>query len=180
MTRRPEPSRSGQARVYIGLMSNLATRLSTAAILADPQMLLREFQAGNTVYVPELDYTLVPTSNHQWIVEQIVEESDEAEDMASLRTDRTGVDNTIFVSTRGYGRHAPRIKIAVDPPDSLNAAGKNASMAISDYRIIGEYLPSHIAEQAKRFIEQNRETLLAYWNCEIATEEMIKRLKRPE
>ena len=50
--------------------------------------------------------------------------------MVSLRRDVTGVDNTIFVSTKVYAQHAPRIKIAIDPPDSLNARSKAASMAI--------------------------------------------------
>jgi hypothetical protein len=100
----------------------------------------------------------------------------EAEDMASLRKERTGVDNTIFVSTKGYAQHAPRIKIAVDPPHSLNATSKTASMAIHNYSITGEHPPSHVVEQAKQFIERNREALLLYWNCEIDTDQLVKRL----
>jgi len=36
---------------------------------------------------------------------------DEAGDMTSLRKNKTGVDNTMFISTKGYGQHGPRIKI---------------------------------------------------------------------
>jgi hypothetical protein len=32
---------------------------------------------------------------------------EEAEDMVSLRRNVTGVDATVFVSTKGYGPHAP-------------------------------------------------------------------------
>ncbi len=105
--------------------------------------------------------------------------ADEAEDMVSLRRDLTGVDNTIFVSTKGYAQHAPRIKIAVDPPDTFNATSKSLSMAINDYSVRGEYLAPRIMEQAKQFIERNRDVLLRYWNCEIDTAELIKRLKSP-
>jgi hypothetical protein len=105
------------------------------------------------------------------------DESNEAEDMVSLRTQRTGVDNTIFVSTKGYARHAPRIKIAVDPPHTLNATSKMASMAIHDSSITGADLPPYVVEQAKQFIERNRDTLLRYWDYEIDTDEMIKQLK---
>ncbi len=97
--------------------------------------------------------------------------------MVSLRTDLTGVDNTIFVSTKGYAQHGPRIKVAVDQPDTLNATSKSASMAISDCNIRGEYLAPRIVEQAKKFIELNRDALLDYWNCQIDTAELIRRLK---
>ena len=40
----------------------------------------------------------------------------EAEAVVSLPSRRTGIANTIFVSS-GNPRHAPRIKIAVDPPN---------------------------------------------------------------
>ena len=99
--------------------------------------------------------------------------------MVSLRRDVTGVDNTIFVSTKVYAQHAPRIKIAIDPPDSLNARSKAASMAIHDYSMTGAYAPPHIVEQAKQFIESNRDALQKYWDCEIDTAELIRRLKAP-
>jgi hypothetical protein len=145
---------------------------SSAAVMADPKVLVREIQAGNTVYLQDVGYTIAPSGTVQ-----VVEDSREAEDMVSLRTERTGVDNTIFVSTRGYAQHAPRIKIAVEPPHTLNATSKTASMAINDYKVIGEYLPPHIVEQAKQFIERNRDTLLRYWNNEIDTAELIEQLK---
>jgi hypothetical protein len=52
-------------------------------------------------------------------------------------------------------------------------------MAIHDYSTRGEYVPPQVIEQAKQFIERNREALLAFWHCEIGTEEFIKRLQPP-
>ncbi len=107
------------------------------------------------------------------------QEEDLAGYMVSLRKDITGVDNTVFVSTKGHGRHAARIKIAVDPPDSFNETCKSASMAIHDFGLVGEYVPPRLVEQAKAFIEHNRDVLLGYWNGEFDTSELLKRLERP-
>jgi hypothetical protein len=158
---------------------SIVTTLSSAAILADPKVLFREFQEGNTVLVPDLGYTFAPTAALDAIYELIAEETAEAEDMAALRTNVTGVDYTVFVSPKGRARHAACIKIAVDPPHSLDPTAKNASMAIHDYSTIGAYLPPQIVEQAKQFIERNRDVLLRYWNHEIDTDELIKQLSRP-
>jgi hypothetical protein len=99
------------------------------------------------------------------------------EDMVSLTPTETGIENTIFVSTKGYAQHAPRIKIAIDPPDSFNATSKSASMALHDFQIAGEQVPTHIAKQAREFIVLNRPALLDYWNCEIATAELLRRIR---
>ena len=106
-----------------------------------------------------------------------MEADQEAEDAVSLRPEKTGVENTVFVSTKGYAEHAPRIKIAVDPPHTFNATSKSASMAIHDHSIRGESVAPHIAEQAKRFIDLNREALLDYWEFKIDTAQLIERLK---
>jgi hypothetical protein len=113
---------------------------------------------------------------------QLADDSDEDEDqdMSSLRRDETGVDNTIFVSTKGRAQHAPRIKIAIDPPDSFNATSKTASMAFHDYSITGAYVPPHIVEQATRFIERNRDVLLRYWDAKISTREMLDQIRKPD
>lgn len=106
----------------------------------------------------------------------LVEPDQEAEDAVSLRPEKTGVENTIFVSTRGYAEYSPHIKIAVDPPHTFNAASKSASMAIHGHGIRGESVAPHIAEQAKRFIDLNREALFDYWDCKIDTSQLIERL----
>jgi hypothetical protein len=139
---------------------------SLAEIEAHPARFFDALRAGHTVHVSDLGGTVA-----------IVETDEEVEDMASLRSKTTGVENTIFVSTKAFGRHAARIKIAVDPPHTFNATSKSASMAIHDYGITGEYLAPRIVEQAKQFIELNRDALLDFWECKISTEDLIERLK---
>jgi hypothetical protein len=146
---------------------------SSAEFIANPQALMREIHAGNTVFLSDVGYTIGPSP------ESVVEDINEAEDMAALRTDVTGVDNTVFVSPKGYAPHAARIKIAVDPSHSLDPTAKKASMAIHDYSTIGAYLPPHIVEQAKQFIDRNRDALLRYWNHEIDTRELLSQIKPP-
>lgn len=96
--------------------------------------------------------------------------------MVSLRAARTGVANTIFISTKD--RYAARIRIAVYPPDTLIATGRTVAMAIDTCEIeITKTLAPDIAAQAREFIERNREALLDYWETRIDTEQLIARLK---
>jgi hypothetical protein len=97
--------------------------------------------------------------------------------MVSLRKKRTGIENTLFASTKGYGRHAPRIKIAIDPPDSLNETTDGASMALHDFSTVGAYIPRETLDQVKAFIELNRDALLDYWEAKIDTDDFLERLK---
>jgi hypothetical protein len=157
----------------------ITIKSSTSGALADPVLLRKELVPGHAVKFTDLNGAiLVRPEDIDALADQFAEE-ELLGDMASLQKEETGVDNTIFVSTKAGARHAARIKIAIDPPDSFNAATKTASMAIHDYSTVGAYVPPHIVEQAKRFIETNREVLLLYWEAKIGTKEMINRLKVP-
>jgi hypothetical protein len=147
--------------------------ISSSDFVADPDGLVREMREGRIIHFSDVGYTLGPSSGFS----AVGEENDEAEDMVSLPKDVTGVEGTVFVSTKGCAHHVASVKIAVDPPDALNATSKSASMSIADCKIMGEYVDLRLAEQAKQFIGRNREALLSYWNCEIDTAELIKRLK---
>jgi hypothetical protein len=103
-------------------------------------------------------------------------EGDEAGYMVSVVKKRSGIDNTLFVSTRGKSQHAARIKIAIDPPDSLNETTKGASM-VHDFSTVGAYMPPRLVEQVKSFIELNRDVLLEYWDARIDTGELLERLR---
>jgi hypothetical protein len=163
------------------MSDTLVISSSLATAKADPERLFRDVEAGHIVRLSE-GYTFARSSIVRPVDEEIArlfDEEDEAADMVSLRSDLTGVDNTIFVSTRGYAQHAPRIKIAVDPPDTFNATSKSASMAIHDYGLSGAYLAPHLVEQAKQFIERNHDALIDYWDFKIDTDQLFSRLKPP-
>jgi Domain of unknown function (DUF4160) len=100
-------------------------------------------------------------------------------DMASFPTEDTGVDHTIFISTKIGVRHAPRIKLAIDPPDSFSPGSVTASIAIDSGEVVaGKGPPVKVLKQVQQFIELNRDLLLEYWACRISTAEFGRRMKR--
>jgi hypothetical protein len=99
------------------------------------------------------------------------------EQMLSYRKNVTGVNNTIFISPKGNTRHAARIKLAIDPPDSVDPRGNIASVAIVDGTVVtGEVSPA-LLDQVQRFIDANRAVLLDYWEYRIDTDTLRRRLK---
>lgn len=104
---------------------------------------------------------------------------DEIWAIASLSSQQTGVQNTVFVSTKGYGQLAPRIIIAIDPPDTLDPTGVTAEMNINDCWCRDSHVIAlKIRVQAERFIECNRAALLDYWYLRIDGAQLIERLQR--
>ena len=99
------------------------------------------------------------------------------EEMVSYRKSVTGVENTIFISPKGNARHAPRIKVAIEPPLSVDPRSKTASVAITDGAVMAGEVPAWLLDQARRFIDANRDVLLDYWEYRIDTEELRRRLK---
>jgi hypothetical protein len=99
------------------------------------------------------------------------------DEIVSYRKDVTGVDNTIFISPKGNTRHAARVKLAIDPPDSVDPRGKTASVTIGDAAVAAGDVPPRLLEQVRRFLDANREVLLDYWEYRIDTEELRRRLK---
>jgi hypothetical protein len=162
-----------EIRISLGARMNIVVSSSSAEIAADPQRFLEDMRAGHIITLSDLSYTVAPTAM------VTLEDAGEEGDMASLVKNDTGIENTIFASTKGYvgSRHGPRIKIAIDPPHRLIAGGKSASMSIHDYSVKGEYVAPALADQARKFIELNREALLAYWEGQIATREFLERVK---
>jgi hypothetical protein len=99
------------------------------------------------------------------------------EEMVSFRKNVTGVDNTIFISPKGFTRHAPRIKLAIDPPDSIDPRSTTASIAIEGGDVVAGDVPAELLKQVRQFIELNHDALLDYWNYLADTDELRKRLK---
>ncbi len=99
------------------------------------------------------------------------------EEMVSFRKKVTGVNNTVFISPKGFTRHAPRIKLAIDPPDSIDPRGATASVAIESGDVVDGDVPAELLKQVRQFIELNHDVLLDYWNYRADTEELRERLK---
>jgi hypothetical protein len=149
---------------------------SSKEIMANPARLIEAMRAGSIIRIPDLDYTIVPTTALGELADERAEE-ELLEEMVSYRKDVTGVENTIFISPKGNTRHAPRIKIAINPPLSIDPRTKTASVAIVDGTAVAGEVPPWLLDQARRFIDANRDVLLGYWEYRIDTDELRRRLK---
>jgi hypothetical protein len=101
-------------------------------------------------------------------------------DMVNYKKDITGVDNTVFISQKGYARHGPRIKVAIDPPDSINVTSKTVSFSISSGEVVAgdeADVSAALQKEVEKFIALNRDVLLDYWNAQITTNQLEERLK---
>jgi hypothetical protein len=149
---------------------------SSNEIMANPARLIDAMRAGSIISIPDLDYTIAPTTAIAELADERAEE-ELLEEMVSYRKDVTGVENTIFISPKGNTRHAARIKVALDPPLSVDPRSKTASIAIADGTVVAGEIPSSLLDQARRFIDANRDVLLDYWEYRIDTDELRRRLK---
>jgi hypothetical protein len=156
----------------------MATIVSSSSneIMADPVRLVEAMRAGNIIRIADLDYAIVPATALAELADQRAEE-ELLEEMVSYRKDVTGVDNTIFISPKGNTRHAPRIKLAIDPPLSVDPRSKTASVAIADGTVVAGEIPPLLLDQVRRFVDANRAVLLDYWEYRIDTDELRRRLR---
>ena len=99
------------------------------------------------------------------------------EEMVSFRKNVTGVDNTVFISPKGFTQHAPRIELAIDPPDSIDPRSETASVAIDDGNVVAGEVAAELLKQVRQFIQLNHDVLLDYWNYRADTDELRERLK---
>ncbi len=110
------------------------------------------------------------------LVEAFAEE-ELAEEMVSYRKNVTGVDNTVFISPKGRTQHGPRIKVAINPPDSVNPHTETAVVTLDGSVVVGQ-IEADLLRQVREFLAINREAVLAYWNYEIDTDQLRQRLRR--
>jgi hypothetical protein len=153
---------------------SITIRSSSQEVLKDTVLLRKELDAGHVVELTDLGAVLARLADIHALSDQLAEE-ELLEHMSSFRKGATGVDNTIWVSPKGRTRHAARIKVAIDPPDTLNPASKTASVAVDDGSVVEGHIPSR--EQVEEFVKINREVLMEFWEHRIDTPELTQRLK---
>jgi hypothetical protein len=155
---------------------SITIRSSSHEALKDLALLRKEFDAGHVVELTDIGAVLTRLEEIHTLSDQLAEE-ELLEHTAPFCTDATGVDNTIWVSPKGRTRHAARIKVAIDPPDSLNATSQTASVAVQDGSVTEGHIPSHILRQVQEFVRINREVLTDYREERIDTRQLDQRLK---
>jgi hypothetical protein len=108
---------------------------------------------------------------------------DDVEDwtMVSLRSLKTGVANTLWVSGR-RGNHGARLKVAIDPPDAFVDDGETVLVTIplrpeQQPEVIGGTLREPLWSQVRAFIDLNRPALLDHWNGVIDGTGFVERMR---
>ena len=95
-------------------------------------------------------------------------------EMANLFPKHTGLPFVVWISYRGGARHDVRVKV------SRNAKAIPAEMisvAIRpDVHIVEGSMDSGEFDQLRQWIERNRQTLIAYWEGEIDTQDALEAL----
>jgi hypothetical protein len=95
-------------------------------------------------------------------------------EMANLFPKHTGLPFVVWISYRGGARHDARVKVSSGPkaiPEEM------ASVAIRPtVHVVEGSIASQDMEPLRAWIEQNRETLLAYWEGDIDTQDALDAL----
>lgn len=91
--------------------------------------------------------------------------------MANLSPLFTGLPFVVWISVRANAKHDIRVKVS-------RRRGEYISVALRPLRVIGDTpLPAEELRLLDRWVALNWDTLLAYWNEELYTEQVIGRLK---
>jgi hypothetical protein len=152
------------------------TEISSAVLTDDPRRLAAAIDQRQTLDLRDSGYVLVPREAILDLADEIAEE-ELLEEMVTYRKNVTGVANTIFISHRGSTRHAARIKLALEPPDSVDPRSETASISIADGTVVAGDVPDWLLDEARRFIALNRDVLLDYWDYKIDTDQLRQRLR---
>ena len=104
---------------------------------------------------------------------------DELFDMANLSPARTGLPMVIWISERGRARHDARVKVSLvhgrkAHPDQTVSVSVRPTVEV----VAGPMLDPCDLALVRSWIELNREALLAYWDGDVLTDEVIDRLAR--
>ena len=106
------------------------------------------------------------------------DEADDLFDMANLSPTLTGLPMIVWISERGRARHDARMKVSLlhgrrAHPNRTASVSVRPTVEV----IAGPELDRRDMELVRRWIEINREAIVAYWNGDLLTDEVIARLK---
>jgi hypothetical protein len=130
---------------------------------------------GRAIELPG-DAIIVRRADVVALADELAEE-ELLEHMVTYRKNVTGVDNTVFISPKVHARHAARVKVAINLPDTISTTSETASVAIHDGSVVVGEVPPRLLDQVRRFIDLNKDALLEYWEERIDTDQLRERLR---
>jgi hypothetical protein len=104
--------------------------------------------------------------------------SDELFEMANLYPRTTGLPMTVWVGPRGNARHDVRIKVNISHGNQMNVD----NTAVVGVRPVPHLIAGRLSSQDQRLVFEwvglNAAAIIAYWDGDIDTAELIQTLKR--
>ena len=101
--------------------------------------------------------------------------------MATLRPEITGLDVTLWVSSRAKSRHGPRVKVAKKFGNNLNFSitiSNTPEVTSHTEKFVDKLVDGKTLQRIKRWIILNRELLLQFWNSEITEQELRAHIRK--
>jgi hypothetical protein len=106
------------------------------------------------------------------------DEADDLFEVANLSPTLTGLPMIIWISERGRARHDARVNVSlVDGRPAHPNRTASVSVRPTVEIVAGPELDRRDMELVRQWIELNREAIIAYWNGDLLTDEVIGRLK---
>lgn len=103
---------------------------------------------------------------------------DELFEMANLYPRTTGLPVTVWVSPRGHARHDARVKVSSQAGDRMVLDDAAVVGIRPEPSLIEGQLDSAILSAVAAWIRLNQNVLIAYWEGEADTADLIQRLQR--
>lgn len=105
-------------------------------------------------------------------------EPDDLFEMANLSPSLPGLPMIVWISERGRDRHDVRVKVSLirgrrARPDRTASVSLRSNVGIA----AGPELEPGDLAPVREWVELNREAIIAYWNGDLLTDEVIPRLK---
>ncbi len=106
------------------------------------------------------------------------DEPDDLFEMANLSPTLTGLPMIVWISERGRARHDARVKVSLvhgrrARPDRTASVSVRPTVKI----VAGPEIDGRDLELVRRWIELNRDAIIAYWSGDLLTDEVILQLK---
>jgi hypothetical protein len=99
-------------------------------------------------------------------------------EMANLSPALTGLPMIVWISERGHARHDARVKVSLVHgrrvrPDQTASVSVRPTVDV----VAGPEPDRRDLDLVRRWIELNRDTIIAYWDGDLLTDEVIARLR---
>jgi hypothetical protein len=105
------------------------------------------------------------------------DDEDDAFAMTNLRPRRTGLPMTVYVSLQPGSKHDVRVKVSTVHGQTLDPSRTAVVSVRPEPKLIHGELTGRDLELVKRWIELNRDLLIAHWEARLDSEDMFEQVR---